>query len=197
MSMALGDGFLYAASLGDAFIETYLIQPDGSLPPVPEPQEPFTEIFVPDDILVNDGVLYAITQARERIEAFNIRPNGLLPEEYDSRTSSEQRYARLLIDGERLYASGIGRGRIDLYIINPDGSLPTGDPFAQTVPDAATYPVDIVLDGGILYVAQSGLGRVDAYILNADGSLADFPSSSTDAIGGSFPVGLALGSFPQ
>ena len=196
LSMAIGDGYLYAASFGDASIETYIIQPDGSLPPVPEPQEPFTEIFRPDDLLVNDGVLYGITQSRERIEAFNIRPNGLLPEEWDSRTSSEQRYARLLIDGDRLYASGIGKGRIDLYIVNPDGSLPTGDPFARTESDAATFPVDILLDNGILYVAQSGLGRIDAYILNGDGSPAEFPSSSTDPIDESFPVGLALGSFP-
>jgi hypothetical protein len=195
MCMVIGGEFLYAASFGDASIETYLIQPDGSLPPVPEPQEPFTEIFRPDDMLVNGDVLYAITQSRERIEAFNIRPNGLLPEEYDSRTSSEQRYARLVLDGDRLYASGIGKGRIDVYIVNPDGSLPTGDPFARTESDAATFPVDILLDNGILYVAQSGLGRIDAYILNGDGSPAEFPSSSTDAIPDSFPVGLALGSF--
>jgi 6-phosphogluconolactonase (cycloisomerase 2 family) len=195
--MALGgNGFLYAASFGDAAIETYRILPDGSLPPTPEPQDPFTEIFRPDDILVSNGVLYAITQSEERIKAFNIRPNGLLPDEKDSRTSSEQRYARLLLDGDRLYASGIGKGRIDLYILNPDGSLPSGDPFAKTESDASTFPVDILLDGGILYVAQAGAGRIDAYILNGDGSPSQFPSSSTNDIKDSFPLGLALGSFP-
>jgi 6-phosphogluconolactonase (cycloisomerase 2 family) len=197
ISLVIGNRFLYAASFGDTSIETYIIGPRGLLPETPEPQDPFTEVFRPNDMVVNGRVLYSITQSRERIEAFNIRPNGLLPEEYDSRTSSEQRYARLLLDGDRLYASGVGVGRIDLYIVNPDGSLPTGEPFAETEHDAAAFPIDIILDSGILYVAQSGLGRVDAYILSADGSPSRFPSSSTNEIPDSFPVGLALGSFPQ
>jgi hypothetical protein len=196
-TMTAADGFLYAASLGGTQIDTYVIQPDGSLPVEPEPQEPPTEIFRPADMFVNDGKLYAIEQSRARIEQFDIRANGLLPDEADTFTSEIQRYARMVLDGDRLYASGFNLGRIDLFLLLPDGSFAEEPPFGHTVSDAETSPVGIVLNDGILYVAQSGVGRIDAYIINADGTPADFPSSSTDAIAESFPQDLALATFPD
>lgn len=195
-SLAVRPGFLYAASLGDARIDTYVILEDGSLSSTPEPQEPVTEVFRPEDIVIRGDTLYSITQSRERIEAFTIERNGLLPDDWDSRTNSVQRYARLLLDGDLLYASGLSLGRIDVYQINADGSLPESQPFGRSASDPNSFPIGIALQDGIMYVAQSGLDRIDAYILNADGSPAKFPSSSTDPIDGAFPQDVVVGVFP-
>ena len=196
-SLVATNDFLYAASLGDARVDTYRILSDGSLPPAPEAQEPDTNVFRPEDMVIRGRTLYAITQSRERIEAFDIQTNGLPDDDFDSRTNSEQRYARLLLDGDLLYASGLSLGRIDVYRINSDGSLSKDPPFGRTAKDTSAFPIGMALEVGIIYVAQSGLDRIDAYILNADGSPAAFPSSSTDQISDSFPIDVAVGSFPQ
>ena len=52
------------------------------------------------------------------------------------------------------------------------------------------------LRDGILYVTQSGRDRVDAYILGVDGVPSSFPSSSTDAISGSYPNAITFGVYP-
>jgi len=194
-TIAAANGFLYGATLSSAQVDTYIIQPDGSLPGIPEAQDPVTVVYRPEDILVSNGILYAIAQSRERIEAFDILKNGLPHDEWDYRTNSVQRYARLLLDGDRLYASGFSKGRIDVFLLEPDGGLPKA-PFAYSSADAATFPINMVLNDGILYVTQSGPGRVDAYVLGADGSPPLYPSSSTNNIEGSEPLGLAIGSFP-
>jgi len=196
-TLASADGFLYAGSLDGTQIDTYIIQADGSLTAEPEPQEPDTEIFRPEDMFVANGMLYSICQSHERIEAFELRSNGHPVDEWTTRTAGEQRYARLLLDGDRLYASGFSKGRIDMYVLEPDGSLPRDDPFAKTAPDAALFPIEMVLNDGILYVVQSGPGRIDAYVLGGDGAPARYPASSTDAITRSTPLGMVLGTYPE
>ena len=195
-ALAAANGYLYAASIGDSEIDTFIIQADGTLPEEPEPQDPSTVVYRAQDLLISNGILYAVDQSRERIESFTILKNGLLPDEWETRTNSVQRYARMLLDGDRLYASGFSKGRIDMFVLEPDGSLPQ-TPMAYSSADAATFPINMVLNEGILYVTQSGPGRVDAYILGADGSPPEYPSSSTNNIEGSEFLGLALGSFPQ
>ena len=195
-SLAVFDGFLYAGAEQSARIDTYRIQPDGTLPAMPEPQLPDTTIFLPEDIVIRDGTLYAIAQARESIQAYEIRANGLLPAEPDSRTGRNARYARLLLDGDRIYATAFTRGGIHVFQLDPvDGSLTLGPPFFRTAADAASFPIAMRLDNGIIYVAQAGLGRIDAYIVNGDGSLSLFPSSSTDVIPDSFPTDIVIGEF--
>jgi len=188
--------FLYAGSASDAELNTFFIQPDGSLPSEPEAQDPVPVVSFPDDMLVANGFLYVTSLGRGRIEAFELQANGLPMDEYDTSTDGIQRYARLLLDGNRLYASGFGEGRIDFFVLEADGSLPR-TPAAETVADAATAPISLALLNGILYVVQSGPGRVDAYVVGADGAPPPYPSSSTDNIVDSAPLGLAIGTFPQ
>lgn len=194
-SMAESNGFLYAGNVSEAEIHTYLIQPDGTLLDDPEPQDPETIVYRPEDMLISNGLLYVISQSRARIETFEILASGLLPEDENSKTSDVQRYARILLDGDRLYASGFGEGRIDVFQLDPDGTLPK-KPYARTSADAATFPINMVLENGILYVTQAGPGRIDAYVLGADGSPSDYPSSSTLNIEDSEPIGLVMGSYP-
>jgi hypothetical protein len=193
-ALAVANGYLYATSIGESQIDTFIILSNGALPDVPASQDPSTVVYRPQDLLVSNGILYVIGQSRERIESFNILENGLLPSDWDSRTNSVQRYARLLLDGDRLYGSGFSKGRLDMFLLEADGSLPK-TPAAFSSADAATFPINMVLNDGILYVTQSGPGRVDAYILGADGSPPLYPSSSTNNIDGSEPLGLALGTF--
>jgi 6-phosphogluconolactonase (cycloisomerase 2 family) len=192
--------FVYAGTRDQARIDAFRIQPDGSLDPDPEDQDPEARIFDCKDILHRNGILYAIEQDDRRIVTFTIQGGGRLPDEPDSKTQSRQAYAYLLLDGEdRLYASAFNDGRIDLYII-PPGGLFTDKPrqreVAHTWSDTASFPTQMIIDNGILYVSQMGIGRIDAYVLGSDGSPPDFPSSSTFALTDSYLNSITMGSFP-
>ncbi len=196
ISLASANGFVYAGSPGAARVDTYLIQTDGSLPDFPEDQIPETTVDFPQQLLLRGATLFVIELGDQRISAFRIRTNGLPAHEADSRTPSFERYARILIDGQRLYASAFNKGRIDVYAFDPvTDSIPEQPPLASTRADPGSFPSGMLIDGGVLYVAQAGLDRIDAYILGSDGIPTEFPSSSTEPIAGAFPTDLALGVF--
>ena len=196
-TLALADGFLYAASRFSAAIDTYLISPDGSLGEFAETQVPATSVLYPEDILVNAGVLYSVDQGNERLNAYKIESNGLLPSDPTSNTTTEERYTDILLVDTHLYATAYNKGRIDLYPVDAaSGALVEAPPVASTYFDTASFPAALAYDNGILYVAQAGLGRVDAYLIANNGTPTTFPSSSTLAVTGSFPTDIEIYTLP-
>jgi 6-phosphogluconolactonase (cycloisomerase 2 family) len=194
----LVDGVLYAATRDQARIDAFFLRSDGGLTEDPEIQDPEARIFDCKDLLHHNGILYAIEQDDRRLVTFTILDSGLLPYDFDSKTSRQQAYAYLALDGEdRLYASAFNAGRIDLYII-PSGGLFSKKQklYATTHGDTAAFPTQMLIEGGILYVSQMGIGRIDAYVLGSDGAPPPFPSSSTFAVPDSYLNSITMGSFP-
>ncbi|MFQ5478418.1 MAG: hypothetical protein ACE5E4_07365 [Candidatus Binatia bacterium] len=199
-SIELFNGFLYAVSISQARIDTFLLDVNGDIPDDFEPQVPSTLVSIADDMVIRNGVLYVTDRSSPGISAYEIKVNGLLPADPDSRTRDTEAYVHLLINATatRIYATGFNIGRVDAFDLDPvTGSLLSETPDASTFSDTASFPSRMVLASGVLYVAQAGLDRVDAYVLGADGYPPPFPSSSTEAIAGSFPTDLAHYTPPQ
>ncbi|RMF24354.1 MAG: hypothetical protein D6760_03500 [Deltaproteobacteria bacterium] len=197
ISLAAANGFVYAGSPTAVRIDTYIIGSDGSLPDQPEPQVPETFVDFPQRMEVRGATLFVIELGDQRISAFPIRTNGLPADEPDSQTRPVERYADLVLAGDRLYASAFNAGRVDVYPLDPvTDALPDAQPAVSTAADPAAFPSGMILSGGILYVAQAGISRIDGYILGSDGMPPPYPSTSTSAVSGGFMTDLAIGTFP-
>lgn len=184
---------LYASSRSSQYIDLFLLEQDGNVPPLCELQDPQDSIGLPDDMEIRDEILYVTSAGDRSIHAYKLLPNGYLPGDEDSKTASQDYYADLLLDGNHLYAASYNIGRIDLYSIDANGMLPEQPPFYQTKDDPESYPSSMLLYGGILYVTQGGLNRVDAYVLGNDGLPSTYPSSSTKpAPGMSLPLHMVM-----
>lgn len=189
--------FLYAAAANANRIDTYLVNDDGTLDPEPIPQSPQTRVSLPNDMVLLNGNLYIVSGDRRRIEQYDILNTGLLPRDPLTETKRIEFYSRILIVNDTIYATAFNAGRTDLYGIDPGtGAILTSKPFAKTFADVSAFTNGIMIENGILYVTLSGRDRIDAHILGADGVPATFPSSSTNAIAGSFPNDLVSGIYP-
>ena len=197
ISLASANGFVYAGSPSAIRIDTYMIGSDGGLPDLPEAQLPETVVNFPQRLTVRGATLFVIEVGDQRISAFPLRSNGLPADEPATQTPSFERYADLVLEGDRLYASAFNAGRIDVYPVDPvTDALPDAPPAASTEADPATFPSGMVASGGILYVALAGPSRIDGYILGSDGMPPPFPSTSTAPVNGGFMTDLAIGTFP-
>lgn len=196
-SIANRGPFIYAAAASSQRVDTYIINENGSLDDEPIPQVPQTLVGLPQDMVIVDDNLYIVDGNRRRIYQYQFLNTGLLPEDPLTETKDEDFYAQLIVEGGIIYASGFNIGQIDLYGVDPiSGGIVSERPFYSTFQDVAAYPNGMGLRDGILYVTQSGRDRVDAYILGVDGVPSSFPSSSTDAISGSYPNAITFGVYP-
>lgn len=195
-SLAFDGDYLYSGARKTEYIDVFLLDADGNVPTNAEAQNPRDNVALPDDLEIRDGVLYVTSGSDRTVHAYRIRPDGLLPADEDSRTAAAEFYSDILLDGQNLYAAAYNAGRIDVYDVDADGMLPEAGPVARTQFDPASYPAKMRLDAGVLYVAQAGLGRIDAYVLDGDGMPPTYPSSSTRALDGSYPLDLVLYRLP-
>lgn len=197
LSLATRGPFIYAGATGSQRIDTYLINPGGTLDDEPIPQSPETIVGLPQDLLIVDDNLYVSDANRQRLLQYEILNTGLLPKDPLTESKSVEFYARIIENDATLYAGAFNKGQIDLYGLDPStGALVSNRSFFSTFQDVETFPNGIIIENGILYVTQSGRDRVDAYILGADGVPSSFPSSSTVAIVDSFPNDVVMGVFP-
>jgi len=191
-TLALNGEYLYAGARDTQLIELFLLEQDGNVPEQAEDQEPDDRIALPEDMAIRDNILYVTSASDRSVRAYRIQPNGFLAGEEDSRTSSEDYYTDIFLEGNTLYAAAYNAGRVDLYTISPDGMLPEEKPFFKTQEDPSSYPARLIMHQGILYVASAGHNRLDAYVLDSNGIPSPFPTSSTTPTQNSLPLDIAL-----
>lgn len=160
-------------------IDTFRIQPDGTLSPivVNHGTDPgvFAGAFAPNGSLIVVETGPAGTTNTSTISSYNVSANGTISPITPSLPTfgSVNCWDAITPDGKFVYASNSGSGTIAGFSIGKGGALtPIGSTLVATLPEGSTN-LDIAVsgDGKYLFTLNSGGGSVGVFAIQNDGSL--------------------------
>jgi 6-phosphogluconolactonase (cycloisomerase 2 family) len=215
-----------SASSNPGRVDVFRLNPDGSLPLVPEEfnrcRKPDPNASQPDysstrralhspkAMVLKDNVLYVSQRENNLVVAFALLPDGNFEpvrvtknkkkhwQKPSSKTGTNVGYEPLILHGDTVLGANYGRGRIDGFHLLADGRIPSRA-STQSNADVRMSPVRMTSSNrNVLYMAAGEFNRVVAYRLRADGLLIDVePFSETGELKGSFPNDVAVAMLPD
>lgn len=184
VSFSLDGSVLMVTEKGTQTIDTYTVNPDGTLS---GPISNHSSGSSPFGFEFTHGSLAMVSEAGPNaLSSYRAEENGQLELITGSLLNGQQAscWAVVTNDGRYAYTVNAGTGTISSYQVSPDGYLTLLDPSAA-VTGSGSAPTDPALstDSRFLYVRDGNLGVVYGYRVEADGSLT--PLGTTEGI----PVG--------
>lgn len=161
-------------------IDTFRIQPDGTLGPIVENPSPgpgaFSSAFTPNGTLIVTEAGPPAQPAESGISSYNIQPDGTITTITQSVPTEGLATCWNVItpNAKFVYAVNIGTSNISGFTIANSGALaPIGSTIlASNPPNSASIDIAVSSDGRLLFNLNPASGTIGIFKIESDGTLS-------------------------
>jgi len=161
-------------------IDTFRIQPDGTLGPIVENPSPgpgaFSSAFTPNGTLIVTEAGPPTQPAESGISSYNIQPNGTVTTITQSVPTDGLATCWNVItpNAKFVYAVNAGTSNISGFSIASNGALtPIGSTIlASNPPNSASLDIAVSSDGRLLFNLNPASGTIGVFRIESDGTLS-------------------------